>query len=213
MAETTVATALLIAASGGAITAAIQYGFRRYDETQQQRRELIETQLLQLQNSAESLYYRANNLLGWSGKSVMGDDYYLKTSVFAIGRVLAHEQQLIAKGVYAKLRRSTRVQREIKKKLHAINLAMDDQVFLHYHRVLLAEMLVDGDRLISFGEFLKRWSDPAYVGPVSSVGQFVGNLSEARLKKIQAAAGDLVELLERETQVPSALTLTTGVAS
>jgi hypothetical protein len=143
----------------------------------------------------------------------MGDDYYVKTSAFAFGRILAHEQQLISKGVYAKLNQSTRMKREIKAKLHAINLGMDDQVFLHYHRVLLAEMLIDEDRLISFGEFLKRWSDPAFSGPVSSVSQFVGNLSEARLKEIRAAAGALVGLLERETQVPSALTLSADLAS
>lgn len=210
MADTSVTNALLIGAVGGAITAAIQYAFRRYGETQQQRREIVETHLLQLQNSAESLYYRANNLLGWSGRSAMGDDYFVKTSAFALARVLAHEQQLTSKGVFAKLSRSTRIKREVKAKLHAINLGMDDGVFLHYHRVLVAEMLFDDDRLISFGQFLRRWSDPAFGGPVSSVRKFVEGLPAERLEKIRVAAGELVALLERETQVPSALTLTSA---
>lgn len=207
MAETSVANTLLIGAVGGAITAAVQYGFRRYGETQQQRREIVETHLLQLQNSAESLYYRANNLLDWAGKTVMTDDYYVMTSAFAFGRVLAHEQQLMAKGVYAKLNRSDRLKRDMKTCLHTINLNMDDQVFLHYHRVLLAEMLLDQDRLITFGEFLKRWGDSAFAAPASSAGKFVQTLPRDRLEKIRDAAGQLVRLLERETQVPSALTL------
>jgi hypothetical protein len=210
MAETSVTNTLLIAAIGGAITAAIQYGFRRYGETQQQRREIVETQLLQLQNSAESLYYRAENLLNQSGKSIMDDDYYVKTSAFALGRLLAHEQLLISKGVYAKLNRSTRIKREIKAKLHAINLGMDDKIFLHYHRALLAEMLLDHDQVVSFREFLKRWNDPAYEGSVSSASHFVQSLPKERLKSIHDAAGDLVTLLERETEVPSALTLETA---
>jgi hypothetical protein len=216
MAETSVVNALLIGAVGGGITAAIQYGFRRYGETQQQRREIVETHLLQLQNSAESLYYRSRNLLEKTGRSVMDPDYYVKTSAFALGRVLAHEQQLMAKGVYAKLNRSTRMKREIKARLHAINLTMDDREFLHYHRVRLAEMLLDEDGLISFGEFLKRWSDPAYSGPVTSVSEFVRKLptepSAERLGKIRDAAGELVLLLERETNVPSAMTLNVHLA-
>ena len=207
MAETSVANALLIGAVGGAITAAIQYGFRRYGETQQQRREIVETHLLQLQNSAESLYYRANNLLDWAGKAVMTDDYFVMTSAFAFGKVLAHEQQLMAKGVYAKLNRSDRLKRDMKSFLHTINLNMDDQVFLHYHRVLLAEMILDQDRLITFHEFLKRWSDPAFAGAASAAQKFVQALPKDRLQKIRDAAGQLVRLLESETQVPSALTL------
>lgn len=230
MADTSVA-ALLFGAVGGAITAAIQYGFRRYGEAQQERREIVETHLLQLQNSAESLYYRARNLLEKSGKSVMDDDYYLKTSSFALGRVLAHEQQLMMKGVYAKLSRSNRIKREIKARLHVINLAMDDSKFLHYHRVRLGEMLLDHDRLITFSEFLQRWSEPAFRGPVSSVSEFVRTLtsglpaatsgahpnapasaSAVRLGRIRDAAGELVLLLERETQVPSAMTLNVHLA-
>ena len=216
MAETSVTNALLIGAVGGAITAAIQYGVRRYGEMEQQRREIVETHLLQLQNSAESLYYRARNLLEKHSRSAMSDDYYVKTSAFALGRVLAHEQQLMSKGVYAKLNRSTRMKREIKARLHAINLTMDDREFLHYHRLRLAEMLLDKDGLISFGEFLKRWGDPAYAGPVSSVSTFMRKLptegSAERLGKIRDAAGELVLLLERETRVPSAMTLNVHLA-
>jgi len=216
MADTSVTNALLIGAVGGAITAAIQYGFRRYGEMEQQRREIVETHLLQLQNSAESLYYRARNLLEKHGRSAMDDDYYVKTSAFALGRVLAHEQQLMSKGVYAKLNRSTRMKREIKARLHAINLTMDDRKFLHYHRLRLAEMLLDKDGLISFGEFLERWSDPAHGGSVSSVSEFLRTLplepSADRLGKIRDAAGELVLLLERETKVPSAMTLNVHLA-
>src|SRR5690606_36827443 len=81
-------TTLLIGAAGGVVTAAIQYGARRYSETEQVRREVAERHLLQLQNSVESLYYRANNLRDWAGKSVMPDQYYQQSSAYIIARVL-----------------------------------------------------------------------------------------------------------------------------
>lgn len=55
-------SALIIATGAAVAGAAVQYGFRRYTETSQVRREIVETHLLQLQNSVESLYYRVNNL-------------------------------------------------------------------------------------------------------------------------------------------------------
>ena len=200
-------TSLLIGAAGGAITAAIQFGFRRFAETSQQRREVVETHLLQLQNAAESLYYRVNNLRDWAGKSVMKEDYYRQSSAYIIGKVLAHESLLVSKGVYAKLNRDTSLKRKVKATLHALNWEMDDHSFLHYHRVQLGEMLLDGDRIVTYTEFLARWSEPRYGDAVSAASAFVQSVSSDRLDGMRHTAAQLISLLAAKTSVPSALEL------
>lgn len=60
--------ALLVGVVGGIFGAATQHAFKRYAESGQTRREIVETHLLQLQNSVESLYYRMNNLQHWGDR-------------------------------------------------------------------------------------------------------------------------------------------------
>ena len=142
-------SSLLIGAAGGVLTAGIQHVFRRYSETEQVRREIVERHLLQLQNSVESLYYRSNNLREWAGKAVMPDEYFEQSTAYIIARVLAHESLLLSDGVYAKLPRRGALKRSIKAKMHALNWGLDDQRFLHYHRVQLGEMALDGSRVLT----------------------------------------------------------------
>jgi hypothetical protein len=198
---------LLIGAVGGAMTATLQYGFRRYAEVEQVRREIVETDLLQLQNSAESLYFRASNLRDRSGRSVMSDDYYRLTSAYVLGRILAYEALLVSKGVYAKLHRNNALKYRVKATLHALNQAMDDQTFLHYHRLQLADMLLDGQRVISYTEFLHRWSDRKFADANAAVALFVETVSDSRLDRIRDSAAELVKLLAAQTRVPSAMEL------
>lgn len=204
------ALSLVLGAAGGFLAALIQYAFGRFAETQRLRREIVETTLLQLQNSVESLYYRANNLLDWSGKSVMSDEYFTQTTVFVLGKVLGYEDLLVDQGVYAKLHRNLVLKRQVKAKLHEINWAMDDRAFLHYHRVQLGEMLQNEKGIISYTQFLERWGMPQYQLVVASASNFIEAVSEGRqerLETIRRTAGELVNLLSDQTKVPSALSL------
>jgi len=142
--------AVLLGGFGALIGAAIQYTFQRFSAQRQERREIVETHFLQLQDSLESLYYRINNLRDWGGKQVMTDEYFRLTSIYAIGRVLAHETLLVSKGIYAKLHYDEALKRQLKTGLHRINRGMDDQRFLHYHRVQLAEILLKDGNVISY---------------------------------------------------------------
>ncbi len=200
-------SALIIAAGGAFAGAGAQYGFRRYTETEQVRREIVETHLLQLQNSVESLNYRVNNLRDWSGRATMSDDYYKETTAYAIGRVLAHESLLVSKGVYAKLSRHAAIKRSVKASLHSLNWAFDDQSFLYYHRLQLGEMALDADRVISYTEFSGRWQEAKYATAVASVSRFVTSVTDARLDMIRSEAENLIALLAEQTDVPSALQL------
>ena len=199
--------AVLLGGVGALIGAAIQYGFQRLSADRAQRRELIETHFLQLQDALESLYYRINNLRDWGGKGVMTDDYFRLTSVYAIGRVLAYESLLVSRGIYAKLHYDNALKRRLKSGLHRINHGMDDQRFLHYHRVQLADSLLNGDRVVSYTEFLSRAAQAEIQPVVSAAAAFVENASPAALDEIREAASALIRLLEGHTEVPSALSL------
>ncbi len=202
--------AVLLGALGAVIGAAIQYGFQRLSAERQERREIIETHFLQLQDALESLYYRINNLRDWGGKQVMSDDYFRRTTVYALGRVLAYENLLVSKGIYAKLHYDEALKRQLKSGLHEINHGMDDQRFLHYHRVQLAESLLREERVLSYTTFLSRAEDVKLQPVVAAAASFVENAQPAALDEIRTAASELIQLLETHTRVPSALTLAKG---
>ena len=201
-------TSLIIAGLGAVTAAAFQHLFQQYAETRRIRREIIETRLLQLQNSVESLYYRANNLLDWGGQATMSQDYYEKTSVFVLARVLGHELLFASSGIYAKLQSDKELKSDVKAALHKLNSAMDQQGFLYYYRVLLGEMALDGDRVITLTEFLSRWQEPRFASAIEAASAFVAAVDSHRLEHIRALSGALVARLAKKTGVPSALDLT-----
>ncbi|OUJ69921.1 hypothetical protein [Hymenobacter crusticola] len=199
---------LLFGALGALGGAGIQYYFQRRTASRQERKEIIETHLLQLQNSVESLYYRLNNLRFWSGKEMMSDDYYTHTWLYIVGRVLAYEHQLVIKGIYAKLDYNDSLKRELKLRMHNINWNLDDGEFLHYHRVQLAEMTMDKDRIITYTEFSDRVSSPAYSSAVAPALKYLQHAPKSAFEKIRTESEALVNALQKCTKVPSALSLT-----
>ena len=201
-------TSLAAGAIGAVIGTLFQYAFGRYKETQQIRREIVETRLLQLQNAVESLYYRSNNLLDWGGRGTMSDDYYVQTSAYAFASVLAHEALLVSTGTYAKIRSDVELKSTIKGTLHRLNSAMDPGGLHHYYRVQLGEMATEGERILSFTEFLERWNDVRYVTPVIALRVALDAFSTDQLARMRDLAGELVTVLARKTGVPSALELT-----
>lgn len=198
---------VIVGALGALLGAAVQHAFRRHAEAEQVRREIVETHLLQLQDAVESLYYRANNLLDLTGREAMTDEYHERTSVFILGRVLAHAGLLVARGVYARLPRDAGLKRDVKARLHAIDRGLDDRVFLHYHRLQLAEMLTDGARVLGYTEFLARWDDPRFATALAAARRFAATVPDDRLDVVRDHARALVQLLAAQTQVPSAISL------
>lgn len=202
--------ALVFAGLGTFVGALIQYYFQRRSEAQQERREIIELHLLQLQNAVESLYYRMNNLLDRGGQAVMEDEYFRATSVYILARVLAHESLLISQGIYAKLNYDERFKHRLKSNLHSINSCMDDQIFLYYHRLQLAEMLICDQRLITYTEFLSRFEQHSRTQALVKAEEFISSASRPQLERLRNQSQGLVSLLESKTKVPSAIALSTG---
>jgi hypothetical protein len=201
--------ALIFAGLGTFIGALIQYYFQRRSVAHQERREIIEVHLLQLQNAVESLYYRLNNLLDWDGKMVMEDGYFRQTSIYILARILAQESLLTTRGIYAKLGYDESFKRSLKLSLHSLNSCLDDQNFLYYHRVQLAEMLIQDGQLITYTEFLAVLENNAKVSAVVKAEEFITTASGRQWERLRQQAKSLVFLLESKTRVPSAITLST----
>lgn len=204
--------ALIFAALGTFLGAGIQYFFQRHSAARQERREIIEVHLLQLQNAAESLFYRMNNLLDGGGRGVMKDEYFRTTSLYIIGKVLAQEALLGSQGIYAKLSYNEKFKKQLKANLHDLNRSMDDQQFLHYYRVQLAEMLLRGKEIISYTEFCSIVDDERFREATNAAETFVSTESSPYHERLRDRAREVVSLLEAKTQVPSALSLSSATS-
>jgi hypothetical protein len=202
--------ALIFGGLGTLIGALIQFFIQRASLASQERREIVESYLLQLQNSLESLYYRLNNIRVRGGEAVMGGEYYRDTNLYVFGRILAHEHLFVTKRIFAKLNYDNRMKREIKLGLHTINWAMNAQSFHHYYRVQLAEMLIDGERVLSFTEFLDRKKDRRFQKALKAAGAFIQAMPGDRIDEIMNASRALIAVVEARTNVPSATSLLRG---
>ena len=82
--------AALIGAGVGSIGAVLtSERVRQKHETTERRQAFAQRYLFQLQDAAETLWFRLDNVARRGGRFVMDDDYFETTSLYALGRVLA----------------------------------------------------------------------------------------------------------------------------
>jgi hypothetical protein len=100
------------------------------------------------------------------------------------------------------------MRRDLKRGLHTINWALDDQKhLLHYHRVQLADLALEPDHPKSYTDFLVALEDERARPLADRVRSGVEALTPDRLEKLRDSARELIALLETRTGVPSAITL------
>jgi hypothetical protein len=167
--------AALIGAVVGSVGAVLAEHWlsRRYEESRR-RETLVQRYLFQLQDAAEALWYRLNNLTFEHGRFVMPDDYFETTTLYALGRVLAVERILALDGAYPQL---DLAYPELGGFLrtHRIDAELRGIGFYQYDRVSLAEAMIEREgeqfrvstyldfrmRYESQGSPERRWLDPA----------------------------------------------------
>jgi hypothetical protein len=100
---TTIVAALIgaVLGSGGAVL--IQYLLTSRSEKLHRREILIQRYLFQLQDALEMLWYRLDNLANNFGRAVMSEEYFVKTTLYVLGRVLALERIFMLEAVYPQL--------------------------------------------------------------------------------------------------------------
>lgn len=141
-----------IAAFGGTILGAFlqNWLFRRREKFKEDK-QTVQTHLAQLQYSAESLWYRLHNLSSAGGKSLMTQEYYVTSTLYALGRLLAQKLIFESEGAYVKTERiSPGLGNKIRSELGNVDAALNNinyrytphKRFFRFERQLLAESVV-----------------------------------------------------------------------
>jgi hypothetical protein len=160
---------LLSTLAGGAIafgTVLLQQRSARRAEADSRRERLRSRYLYQLQDAADSLWFRLHNLTERSGAPVMDarDPLYREvTTLYALGRLLAVHRMLTLDGVWPELARFQDITRPLRA------LTREDawpSGLLHYDRMALGEAVLERDdegfRTSTYLEFRRRYeSDEA----------------------------------------------------
>jgi hypothetical protein len=172
-------------------------------------RQLVEKYLLQFQNALESLYYRLINIGEQGGRALMSEDYYRVSTLYALGSVLAFAQILLIDGVYAKLDSFRLLRQSLKRNLNEFDAALDDAKFLRYHRLSLADSVIErsehGARVSSYLDYRRRYeTDDVARSAIGPAVQFVEGLQRAGIGPLQHRLAVLLEMTVEATKVPSA---------
>jgi len=203
---------LLSTLAGGAIafgTVLLQQRSARKAEADSRRALLTTRYLYQLQDAAESLWFRLDNLSKRSGAPVMDahDPLYREvTTLYALGRLLAVERMLTLDGIWPELDpRITRLLRE---------LTLEDRwpsALFHYDRIALGEAVLERDdqglRTSTYLEFRRRYeSDEALPSEWRDrVWRTVKGFSGARRELLLTTLSELSQALGNATGNESAV--------
>jgi hypothetical protein len=146
---TPLAAAGIGAVVGSVGTAYVNVVLSRNAELRRRRAAVVQSYLLQLQLDTESLWHRIVNLAYRGGIGAMADErYYVESSLFAFGRLVAHRLLLEVEGIYAELEGWRKgLGSEVLHRLHLIDTGMghltSEAEFQHYDRRALGELLLE----------------------------------------------------------------------
>lgn len=207
----------LIGAVGGSLGAAsINDWFRRRDSKRILHENLINQYLLQLQDSAESLWYRLDNIKNNGGRSIMEDIYFEETTLYSIGCVIACRRIFLLDGVYSQMEQvKSTFGTNVKNILYTIDDRLDDadefpNRFFRYDRLALAEAVIKtgpNHSISSYLEFKKNYEDTSsYLKKSLEPAKiFVSELEGSEVTGIMDDLKKLVILIEEHTGIRSKL--------
>ena len=96
-----ITTAVIGAISGSLGTALVNDWRKRKSERLATYEDLINRYLFQVQDTAESLWHRFDNIANMGGRVIMENGYYEKDTLYALGCLLAYKRILLLDGVYS----------------------------------------------------------------------------------------------------------------
>jgi hypothetical protein len=202
--------AFIGAVIGSLGTVLLENWLRYRRELYERENQLVERYLLQLQNSLESLYYRFTNISKLGGRKLMSEQYYNISTLYAIACVLAFKQILLLDGAYSKLLRFKGIKNDLRRNLQEIDWMLDDSVFLHYHRLALAESVIEKDkehsRISTYIDFSRRYQEDAILRQaINPAEEFVKRIDSARVDQVLRHLQSLILQIEKLTNLPSAI--------
>jgi hypothetical protein len=203
--------AALIGAAAGSIGAVITSDWRkRKAETSERREAFVQRYLFQLQDAAETLWYRLDNVSRRGGRLVMDDAYFETTTLYALGRVLAIERLLALEGAYPQLERLYPGLGDFVMK-HRIHYELSGTGFYQYDRIALAEAVVEREtdrfRTSTYLEFRRRYEstesqEKEWLKPARDAVQ---SLTEQKTERLKVELRTVALRISHETGTPSGL--------
>jgi hypothetical protein len=205
---------LLSTLVGGAIafgTVLLQQRSARRAEADSRRERLTSRYLYQLQDAADSLWFRLDNLSERSGAPVMDarDPLYREvTTLYALGRLLAVHRMITLDGIWPELARFPTIASLLRK------VTLEDawpRGLLHYDRMALGEAILERDdqglRTSTYLEFRRRYeSDEALPREWRDrVWESVQGFSGVRRDTLLMTLSNLSQGLEKATGNESAV--------
>lgn len=175
---------------------------------------LIQRYLFQLQDALEMLWFRFHNLFFSGGRSVMTNDYYEITTLYALGRVLALERIFALEAVYPQLDSIyPGLGKLLKEREYRIELQLPYRHLYQYDRVALAEAVIvhEGEtfRPSTFLEFRKQYEaensqEKLWLAPASKAIQTLPHEKMERLlDTIHKKSAIIAEKTGISTSIPA----------
>lgn len=122
------------------------------------RKQLAQKYLYQLQDAAESFWYRIDNLAVFH-RELRDDSYFELTTLYVLGRVLACERILGLDGIYPLLNDTYPKLSDVLR--NRIDRTMKKLGLMQYDRITLAESLIESEggqfRLYNYLEFRRKY--------------------------------------------------------
>jgi hypothetical protein len=175
----------LIGATGGSIGGNFFTDWlSRKAEKQKLSKYITDKYLIQLQYLLESLYFRFQNMKEKGGASYMklikgNEDYYLTSSLYALGSVLAYHRLLLFEGIYSQIESLTpKAGSQLLNNLDEFGMTLDNIKvtlpgsdkkikFFRYDRVLLGDILTNEESNIrqtySYARFRERYEKEEFI--------------------------------------------------
>jgi hypothetical protein len=205
----TVLAALIGAVIGSLGAVLVEAHLKRRAEETARRQILVRRYLFQLQDAAESLWFRLYNLNFRGGRYVMSDEYFANTMLYALGRVLAIERILALEGIYPELEALYPELGEFLKE-NRLDPKLARTVY-QYHRLALAEAMIerdeDGFRPSTYLEFRRRYESTEYGEQnwLAPALEGIRSLEKETLEELMASLHTIALRLETETRLPTAI--------
>jgi hypothetical protein len=213
----TVLAALIGAVIGSLGAVLVEARVKRRAEEAARREILMRRYLFQLQDAAESLWFRLYNLNERGGRYVMSDEYFATTTMYALGRVLAIERILGLEGIYPELEALYPELGEFLKG-NRLDPKLAETVY-QYHRLALAEAMIereeDGFRPSTYLEFRRRYESSEYGEQkwLAPALEGIRSLEKETVEELMSSLQTIALRLESETRIPTAIPIETDASA
>lgn len=215
----------LIGALGGSLGGNFfTYWLSQRTEKEKLRKYITDKYLIQMQYLLGSLYFRLYNMNQQGGAEFMrlvkgNDEYYVSSSLYALGAVLAYHQLLLFEGIYSQIESLyPKMGSELLNKLDKFGNSLDKirisipnsnspVQFFRYDRMLLGDLITNDEndikRIYSYAQFRQKYENEEFTKKsIEPAKEFVNALQYlSAIPTLTQQIREILQALERQTHI------------